>query len=25
MAAYAAAQRDMFDNNEEAIACFCGD
>ena len=25
MAAYAAAQRDMFDPNEEAIACFCGD
>lgn len=25
MAAYAAAQRDMFDPSEEAIACFCGD
>jgi 3'-phosphoadenosine 5'-phosphosulfate sulfotransferase (PAPS reductase)/FAD synthetase len=25
MAAYVAAQRDMFDPNEEAIACFCGD
>lgn len=25
MAAFAAAQRDMFDFNEEAIACFCGD
>lgn len=25
MAAYAAAQRDMFDPTEEAIACFCGD
>ena len=25
MAAFAAAQRDMFDPNEEAIACFCGD
>jgi 3'-phosphoadenosine 5'-phosphosulfate sulfotransferase (PAPS reductase)/FAD synthetase len=25
MAAYAASQRDMFDPNEEAIACFCGD
>ncbi len=25
MAAYAAAQRDMFDPKEEAIACFCGD
>lgn len=25
MAAYAASQRDMFDINEEAIACFCGD
>ena len=25
MAAFAAAQRDMFDHSEEAIACFCGD
>ena len=25
MAAFAASQRDMFDLNEEAIACFCGD
>jgi 3'-phosphoadenosine 5'-phosphosulfate sulfotransferase (PAPS reductase)/FAD synthetase len=25
MAAFAAQQRDMFDPNEEAIACFCGD
>lgn len=25
MAAFASAQRDMFDPNEEAIACFCGD
>lgn len=25
MAAYAADQGDMFDTNEEAIACFCGD
>lgn len=25
MAAFAADQRDMFDKNEEAIACFCGD
>lgn len=25
MAAFAAAQRDMFDPNEEAIACFCGE
>ena len=25
MAAFAAAKRDMFDPNEEAIACFCGD
>lgn len=25
MAAYAAKQTDMFDPNEEAIACFCGD
>jgi len=25
MAAFAADQRDMFDPNEEAIACFCGD
>lgn len=25
MAQFAAQQRDMFDPNEEAIACFCGD
>lgn len=25
MSTYAAEQRDMFDHNEEAIACFCGD
>ncbi len=25
MAAFASKQRDMFDPNEEAIACFCGD
>lgn len=25
MAAFAAEQRDMFDPNEEAIPCFCGD
>jgi len=25
MARYAAQQSDMFDRNEEAIACFCGD
>jgi hypothetical protein len=25
MATFAAQQRDMFDKNEEAIACFCGD
>jgi 3'-phosphoadenosine 5'-phosphosulfate sulfotransferase (PAPS reductase)/FAD synthetase len=25
MAKFAAEQRDMFDSNEEAIACFCGD
>ena len=25
MAAFAVEQRDMFDPNEEAIACFCGD
>lgn len=25
MLAYAKEQRDMFDHNEEAIACFCGD
>jgi 3'-phosphoadenosine 5'-phosphosulfate sulfotransferase (PAPS reductase)/FAD synthetase len=25
MAKFAAEQRDMFDANEEAIACFCGD
>ena len=25
MAQYAASQHDMFDPNEEAIACFCGD
>ena len=25
MAKFAAEQRDMFDHNEEAIACFCGD
>ena len=25
MAAFARDQRDMFDENEEAIACFCGD
>jgi 3'-phosphoadenosine 5'-phosphosulfate sulfotransferase (PAPS reductase)/FAD synthetase len=25
MAKFAADQRDMFDKNEEAIACFCGD
>ena len=25
MAKYAASQHDMFDPNEEAIACFCGD
>jgi hypothetical protein len=25
IAKYAAEQRDMFDNDEEAIACFCGD
>lgn len=25
MAKFAAEQRDMFDKNEEAIACFCGD
>jgi 3'-phosphoadenosine 5'-phosphosulfate sulfotransferase (PAPS reductase)/FAD synthetase len=25
MAKYAAEQRDMFDANEEGIACFCGD
>ena len=25
MAAFARDQRDMFDKNEEAIACFCGD
>lgn len=25
MAAYASEQGDMFDDNEEAIACFCGD
>jgi 3'-phosphoadenosine 5'-phosphosulfate sulfotransferase (PAPS reductase)/FAD synthetase len=25
MAAFAADQRDMFDPNKEAIACFCGD
>lgn len=25
MAAFAVDQRDMFDPNEEAIACFCGD
>lgn len=25
MAAFAADQRDMFDQNEEAISCFCGD
>jgi 3'-phosphoadenosine 5'-phosphosulfate sulfotransferase (PAPS reductase)/FAD synthetase len=25
MAAYATNQDDMFDDNEEAIACFCGD
>lgn len=25
MARYASEQRDMFDKNEEAIACFCGD
>jgi 3'-phosphoadenosine 5'-phosphosulfate sulfotransferase (PAPS reductase)/FAD synthetase len=25
MARFAAEQRDMFDANEEAIACFCGD
>lgn len=25
MAKFAAEQRDMFDPNEEAIACFCGD
>ena len=25
MAAYAADQGDMFDTDEEAIACFCGD
>ena len=25
MATYAAEQRDMFDPNEEPIACFCGD
>lgn len=25
MAAFAASQRDMFDPEEEAIACFCGD
>jgi 3'-phosphoadenosine 5'-phosphosulfate sulfotransferase (PAPS reductase)/FAD synthetase len=25
MAAFAASQRDMFDADEEAIACFCGD
>jgi 3'-phosphoadenosine 5'-phosphosulfate sulfotransferase (PAPS reductase)/FAD synthetase len=25
MAKYAAQQTDMFDKNEEAIACFCGD
>jgi hypothetical protein len=25
MASFAADQKDMFDKNEEAIACFCGD
>jgi hypothetical protein len=25
LAKYTAAQRNMFDPNEEAIACFCGD
>jgi len=25
MAKYSSEQRDMFDANEEAIACFCGD
>jgi hypothetical protein len=25
MIAFASEQHDMFDNNEEAIACFCGD
>jgi 3'-phosphoadenosine 5'-phosphosulfate sulfotransferase (PAPS reductase)/FAD synthetase len=25
MASFAADQKDMFDQNEEAIACFCGD
>lgn len=25
LADFAADQRDMFDPNEEAIACFCGD
>ena len=25
MAQFVAQQRDMFDHNEEAIACFCGD
>lgn len=25
MAGYSAAQEDIFDSNEEAIACFCGD
>ena len=25
MASFAADQKDMFDSNEEAIACFCGD
>jgi hypothetical protein len=25
MAGFAAEQRDMFDPEEEAIACFCGD
>lgn len=25
MAQFVAQQRDMFDPNEEAIACFCGD
>jgi hypothetical protein len=25
MAKFAAEQRDMFDKDEEGIACFCGD
>jgi hypothetical protein len=25
LAEYAKAQHDMFDPNEEAISCFCGD